>query len=219
MVEQGKTSAGVQELIGRIRDQGIQAAKDQADRIVKEAEIQAAKMVADAKAEVERMREKTLAEIEANRAAAMEALRLSARDTVLQLKSKVASSFEVFMKRLVTSATRDEELIKALVLVLAGHAVDEFIKDKEIHILLSDAILTGQSDEKLRQRGKQVILTLSSDMLREGIELIPSSEIEGGARVRLVKDQLEIDLSDRAIAKMLYERTLPRFRAIVEGVE
>ena len=116
MVEQGKTSAGVQELIGRIRDQGIQAAKDQADRIVKEAEIQAAKMVADAKAEVERMREKTLAEIEANRAAAMEALRLSARDTVLQLKSKVASSFEVFMKRLVTSATRDEELIKALVL-------------------------------------------------------------------------------------------------------
>jgi len=97
--------------------------------------------------------------------------------------------------------------------------VDEFIKDKEIHILLSDAILTGQSDEKLRQRGKQVILTLSSDMLREGIELIPSSEIEGGARVRLVKDQLEIDLSDRAIAKMLYERTLPRFRAIVEGVE
>ena len=219
MVEQSKTSAGVQELIGRIRDQGIQAAKDQADRVVKEAETQAAKMVADAKAEVDRMREKAQAEIEANRAAAMEALRLSARDTVLQLKSRVAASFEVFLKRLVTSATRDEELIKALVLVLAGHAVDEFIKDKEIHILLSDAILTGQSDEKLRQRGKQVILTLSSDMLREGIELIPSSEIEGGARVRLVKDQLEIDLSDRAITKMLYERTLPRFRAIVEGVE
>jgi len=30
--------------------------------------------------------------------------------------------------------------------------------------------------------------------------LIPSSDIEGGANVRLVKDKLEIDLSDKAIS-------------------
>jgi V/A-type H+-transporting ATPase subunit E len=56
-------------------------------------------------------------------------------------------------------------------------------------------------------------------MLREGVELIPSSEIEGGARVRLVKENLEIDLSDKAIAKLLYQRILPRFKALLEGSE
>jgi vacuolar-type H+-ATPase subunit E/Vma4 len=56
-------------------------------------------------------------------------------------------------------------------------------------------------------------------MLRAGVELIPSSDIEGGASVRLVKDKLEIDLSDKAISKLLYQRILPRFQAILEGSE
>jgi V/A-type H+-transporting ATPase subunit E len=219
MVEPNKTSSGVQELISRIRDKGVQAGKQEEEKILQKARGEAAKILADAKAESQALREKTQAEMEAYRAAALEALKLSVRDTVLQFKSKVASAFEVFVRRLVTSATRDEDLIKAIVLVLAGHAADEFIKDKEIQIFINDAILSGKSDPKLRARGKQTILALSSDMLREGIELIPSKEEKGGARVRLVKDKLEIDLSEKAIAQMLYQQIVPRFRAIVEGVE
>ena len=95
----------------------------------------------------------------------------------------------------------------------------ELIGDKEIEILISESILTGQPNEKLSERTKQTILGLSSEMLREGVELIPSSDIEGGASVRLVKDKLEIDLSDKAISKLLYQRILPRFQAILEGSE
>jgi V/A-type H+-transporting ATPase subunit E len=219
MVEANKTSSGVHELISRIRDEGVQAGKQEAEKVLQEARGEAARILADAQAESQALREKTQADVDAYRAAALESLKLSARDTVLQLKSKVASAFEVFVRRLVTSATRDEELIKAIVLVLAGRAADEFIKDKEIQILVNDAILTGKSDPKLRERGKQAILTLSSDMLREGIELVPSREEKGGARVRLVKDKLEIDLSEKAIAQMLYQQILPRFRAILEGIE
>ena len=47
----------------------------------------------------------------------------------------------------------------------------------------------------------------------------PSSEISAGASVRLVKEQLEIDLSDKAISRLLYQRILPRFKAIFEGSE
>jgi V/A-type H+-transporting ATPase subunit E len=219
MAEPTQTSSGVHELISRIRDEGVQAGKQEAEKILQKARAEAAKILTDAEAESQALRERTQADMEAYRAATLESLKLSARDTVLQLKSRVASAFEVFVSRLVTSATRDEELIKAIVLVLAGHAADEFIKDKEIQIFISDALLSGKADPKLRERGKQAILALSSDMLREGIELIPSSEEKGGARVRLVKDKVEIDLSEKAIARMLYEQILPRFRAIVEGIE
>jgi len=219
MIEPSKTSSGVSELIGRIRDQGVQAGKQEAEQILQKARAEAARILAEAEAQSQALRTKTEADMEAYRAAALESLKLSARDTVLQLKSKVASSFEVFVSRLVSSATRDEDLIKAIVLVLAGQAVDEFIKDKEIQVLINDAILTGRGDPKLRERGKQTILALSSDMLREGIELIPSGEETGGARVRLVKDKLEIDLSEKAIARMLYQQILPRFRSILEGIE
>ena len=217
--EQSKTGAGVQDLVDRIRDQGVLAATEKANKIIRDAEAKSAKMLADTKREVEQLRENARIEIEANHAAALEALKLSARDTMLQLKAKVASAFEVFVQRLVTSATRDEKFIKAIVLVLASHVEKELIGDKEIQILISESILTGQPNEKLGEHTKQIILGLSSEMLREGVELIPSSEIEGGASVRLVKDRLEIDLSDKAISKLLYQRILPRFQAILEGSE
>ena len=217
--EQSKAGAGVQNLVDRIRDQGVLAATEKANKILRDAEAKSAKMLADAKREVEQLCENARVEIESNHAAALEALKLSARDTVLQLEAKVASAFEVFVQRLVTSATRDEKFIKSIVLVLAGHAEKELIGNKEIEILISESILTGQPNEKLEERTKQTILGLSSEMLREGVELIPSSEIEGGASVRLIKDKLEIDLSDKAIARLLYQRILPRFKALLEGSE
>jgi V/A-type H+-transporting ATPase subunit E len=219
MTEQIKTESSVQALIDRIRDQGVQNANREAARIVAEAESKAAQLLADAQKQAEQMRMKAAADIEAERSAAEEALKLSARDTIQRLKNVVGAAFETFVRRLVTQTAQDRQLMNNLILVLAGHSAEEFIKDKDIQILLSKAILTGTSDPKLRELGKQTILSLSSGMLREGVQLIPSDSVEGGAKVRLVGEQLEIDLSDKAIAKMLSEHLLPRFQAILTAAE
>lgn len=216
---QNMASTGVQHLVDRIRDQGVQAANEQANKILRDAEAKAAALLAEARLEVTQLREQARIDIESNQTAALEALKLSARDAMLQLKAKVSSEFEVFVQRLVTSATSDEQFIKSIVLVLAGHVEKELIGDKEIQILISESLLSNEPNETLRERTKETILALSSEMLRAGVELIPSSDIEGGARVRLIKDKLEIDLSDKAVAKLLYQRILPRFRAILEGHE
>ena len=50
MAETTKTSSGVQELIDRIRDQGVQAAQEEADRLLRHARQQATEIVAQAKA-------------------------------------------------------------------------------------------------------------------------------------------------------------------------
>ncbi|EMI20770.1 V-type ATP synthase subunit E-like protein [Rhodopirellula maiorica SM1] len=216
MQENTNTSAGVQSLIERIRDQGVQAAEIEADRLLREARQQAAEIVAAAKAEAEAEQTKAKNEIEAHRTASLDALQLAARDTVLDLKARVVARFEDFVKRIVVKATHDEQLVRNLVLVLSGRAAEEFIQDKEIEVRISKALL---GEATLKEEGKQAILALSSDMLREGIELVPSHEVEGGARVQLVQDQLEIDLSDRAVARLISERMVPRFKAILEGAE
>ncbi len=219
MAETTQTSSGVQELIDRIRDQGVEAAREEADRLLRQARKQATDIVAQAKAEAEALQANCREDIEAYRQASMDALRLAARDTVLDLKARVVARFEEFVKRLVVSATRDKELVRSIVLVLAGHAAEEFIQDKEIEVRISTALLEGQTGPVFGDEGKLAILGLSSDMLREGLELVSDEEIEGGARVRLVQDKLEIDLSDRAIARMISQRLLPRFKAILEGAE
>ncbi|QDV64588.1 hypothetical protein [Crateriforma conspicua] len=216
MESNNQTSGGVQQLIDKIRDQGVQAAQTEADRILNDARAEAAAIIASAKAEAEQEKDKAKAEIDAHRSASLDALDLAARDAVLVLKSRVTERFEEFLSRMVVSATCDHELVRNLVLVLAGHAAEELIQDKEIHVRVSQALL---GETTLEDDAREAILALSSDMLREGIELMPTHEIEGGARVRLVQDQLEIDLSDRAVARLIAQRIVPRFRAILEGTE
>jgi V/A-type H+-transporting ATPase subunit E len=216
MHENTNASSSVQNLIERIRDQGVQAAETEADRLLRKARQEAAEIVAAAKAEAEAERSKAKSEIEAHRTASLDALQLAARDTVLDLKARVVKRFEQFVKRLVVSATHDEQLVRNIVLVLAGRAAEEFIQDKQIEVRISQALL---GEATLKEEGKQAVLALSSDMLREGIELIPSHEVEGGVRVQLVQDQLEIDLSDRAVARLISERMVPRFKTILEGAE
>lgn len=203
-------------MIERIRDQGVEAAQQEADRLLAKAKQQAADIIAQAKAEADAERAKAWAEIEAHRTASLDALQLAARDAVLELKARVINRFEEFVRRAVVTATADEQLIRNLVLVLAGRAAEEFIRDKEVEVRISKELL---GEAALEKEGRQAILSLSSDMLREGIQLMSDDEVEGGARVRLVKDKLEIDLSDRAVARLICQRMVPRFRAIVEGAE
>jgi hypothetical protein len=103
MAEITKTSSGVQELIDRIRDQGVQAARE-ADRLL-------------------RLRQRRKSSPKRNRAGppsegpdGIEAAcvdGLSRRSGCsLDLKARVMSRFEEFVKRLF-SATRDKELVAA----------------------------------------------------------------------------------------------------------
>lgn len=213
-------SAGVQDLISRIRDEGVESGKQEAGRLVSEAQLQATRLVEDARTEVEELRKKARAEIENEKNAALAALKLAARDTSLQLEADIVSAFEGYVKRLVSPALRDPELIQALVLVLAGHAVEKFVKDQEIRVFVSDVLFkeAGESSE-LDERAKQAVLGITGEILREGIELIPSSEVAGGARVQLVDENLEVDLTDETVHKVLLKHLLPRFRAILEGAE
>lgn len=213
-------SAGVQDLISRIRDEGVESGKQEAGRLVSKAQLQATRLVEDARTEVEELRKKAHAEIANEKNASLAALKLAARDTSLQLEADIVSAFEGYVKRLVSPALRDPELIQALVLVLAGHAVEKFVKDQEIRVFVSDVLFkeAGESSE-LDERAKQAVLGITGEILREGIELIPSSEVEGGARVRLVGENLEVDLTQETVHKVLMKHLLPRFRAILEGAE
>ena len=216
MEEQSPQASGVQELITRIRDDGVRAGEGKAEEIIAEARREAGRILAEARAEVEETRRKASEVIESNRSAALEALRLAARDTGLQLESAVLASFEEHVKRLVAPVTFDGTFITALILRLAGQATETYPADQELEILVSD-LLTGEDNEELDQRARESVLGISSNMLREGVEIIPSSEVEGGARVRVVGEDLEIDLTNEAISKLLLKHLLPRYRAILEG--
>jgi len=219
-----QTTSGVDELIRRVRDEGVGQAKETSEQMLSEARHEAARIVAEAEAEAQAARGEAAAEIAADKQAATEALQLAARDAVLELVAGVSRAFEEHVKRLVSSATMDEELVRTVVLLLAGKAAETVTLDKDLEITVSHALFgegaeSDEAREGLRERSKKQILAISREMLREGVELIPSSEVQGGAKVRLVDENLEIDLTDKAITALLVRYMQPRFVSILRGLE
>jgi V/A-type H+/Na+-transporting ATPase subunit E len=57
---------------------------------------------------------------------------------------------------------------------------------------------------------------LTGEMLREGVTFGVGEDIQAGVRVRLVDHDVEIDLSDEALAGFLARFLVPRFRQIMD---
>lgn len=218
MSSEEEQSSGVQELISRIRDDGVHAGEKKAEEIIAEARREATRILAQAQSEVEQIERASSAEVESFKSAALNALKLAARDTSLQLEAAVLASFEAHVKRLVAPVTYDGSFIRALVLVLAGQAAEQYPVDQALEILVSD-MLAGKEDEnaELDKIIRDSVLGISGTMLREGVEIIHSSQVAGGARVRVVGQDLEIDLTNEAISSLLLKHLLPRYRGILDG--
>lgn len=224
MAEDPKVPSGVQNLISRLRDDGVKAGQEEADRLIQEAQKQAAQIVAQARTEAEEIRSQAKGQIEAEQAAFQEALKLAFRDTRLKLASEIRTGFTAHVRRLVSVELEDRDFLRQCLMLVIGHATATLTKDQPLEILIAEKLFSQQEDGPTltlegQERLRHLVLGISREMLKEGIELKPASDVHGGLKVRLAGENLEIDLTDQALADLLLKFLLPKFRAIVEGVE
>ena len=225
MNEQREVASGVQELIARLRDDGVKAGREKAEQVLQEAREEAAKIVAEAKAEADEILRRAQAQIEMDRKACMGSLRTAIRDTELKMESELKADFAAHVRRLVSIEMGDREFVRQCILAVSGMATGHMVcEGQPVEVLLpKDLFETDEWGTRLTPDGKEkmhhLVLGISADMLREGVELKPSRNLERGIRVRLSGEDLEIDLSDQAISALLLENLLPRYQAIVRGEE
>jgi len=58
----------------------------------------------------------------------------------------------------------------------------------------------------------------SQSMLRDGVTFGFAKDQTGGLKIKLVDREIELDLSDQAVADAILVHLQPRFRALLEGV-
>lgn len=223
MADSNQQSSGVQALIQQLKQKGVEAGKKEAEAIEEEAHRRAAQIVAQAKAEAEEIQKQSRAHMEAERKAAEAALQSAYRDTVLRLVSALTTHFEDQVRRLVSRELREKEVIRKLILEVAGQATPRNLGAEPAEILLPTELvgvdaLRAKPEEVREGTLTHFVMEMSGEMLREGIELKPMGEGTPGIRIRLVGQDLEIDLTERAVADLLLKHLLPRYRAVLEGV-
>lgn len=219
------SSSGVDALIARLRDEGVEAGRGEAERIVREAREQANRILEKAQKEARERLDAAHKEADAYRAAGEEALRTAMRDTVLDMKATLMERFSSDVRRLVSHHLQDPELIRQMILEVAGRARENAAigESDRLDVLLPEEVV---GLEELRQNPAEVgsgrltglVLGLTGDMLRGGVTFSSSGEGHAGIRIRAVDEDITFDLTEQAVADLLLQHLQPRFRAVFEGV-
>ena len=219
----GATSQGVDSLITRLREDGVAAGRAEAERIKAEAEKEAAALVAAAKADAHKYLADARKSADRYRAAGEEALNTAMRDAVLTMKSGLISQFQADVKRMVSKTTTDPDMLRQMVLELVGRARDASDAGKDTDVILPAEVIRPEAiveNPELIQSGQitDFVLSLTEAMLEKGVTLYAADDFQGGIRARVRGRDVELDLSDEAIAALIMQHLQPRFRATMEGV-
>jgi len=219
MATKPKLQSGVDELIAKLRVDGVKAGKDEAKRMVSDAQAKAMSNVSKAKDDADTMLKDAREKIDKEVKAAKASLKTAVRDTELMLESELKAYFSAHVKRLVSEELKDPEFMKVLILTVAGRTCPELPEKEGYEVLMPSEMLKKEISPKAKKRMHDLVLGISGDMLRDGVEIKGDDDQRPGLRVKLNDKDLEIDLTDNAISDVLLQYLLPRYRAIVSGEE
>lgn len=217
------TAHGVEALITRLRDEGVAEGRERAQKVIAEAESRARWLLEQAQEEADLLRENARQDAERYRASGEQALSVAARDAILSLKSSLGQVFSREIERLVSDEMRSQELLRQLILTVAGRAREHFDATERLEILLPREAF---GLEELRRKpselaeGELTVLVRSvmADSLRDGVTFAAADDDRPGLRIRLVDRGITVDLTDLSVAALLQEHLQPRFRALLEGI-
>jgi V/A-type H+-transporting ATPase subunit E len=207
-------SSGVQELVQKLREEGVAAGRREAEQIVAAAREEAARILAEARREAEERTRASHAMIETERRAAHAALDLASRDALLQLREQLEGAFAQRLQSLVAAALREPQVLAELVVDALRHALAEDRSGDRAQLLVPESVA---QDTQAAHAIDTLAATLSRDVLAGGVELVREPRAGAGVRVHLAEHGIELAVTDEALAALLLERLLPRFRALFEA--
>ncbi len=214
-------SAGVEGLINRLRDQGIEQGRSQAEALITAAQQQAAEIIAAATAEAETIVMKGKEESKKLKIAGEDAIRLAMRDTVLAMEGDLLNEFVNRLRLMVKGVLADPAFLERLILEVASKAATA-LADKRAELLLPSEFVSLEDLKKKPEEARpgtlmQFVQSLSGGMLREGMSFGVSDEGAAGIKIRLVDEDVQIELTENAVNSLLIRHMLPRFRALLRG--
>ena len=226
-------SQGVQSLIDRLHDDGVNQGKSAGKKIVAEAESRAEWILQQAEEEAIRIRDVAEKEARFITESGAGALEMAYRDIFISLKNNLLDQFSSRIQSVVSIALSDEGLLKSMILEISNGVVTDAKgsekpegdadNDVDVELLLPKEII-GLED--LRKNPNQLkdspllafIATQTMLMLENGVTIGAGDHHESGIVVRMNKGEVELELTDKALSRLLLQHLQPRFRALIEGI-
>jgi len=188
----------LQELINKIKSEGVASAEKQAAAIVEEAEKKAGAIVSDAECKAKAIIDAAKQKEEQMVRSGKDALAHAGRDLILNLRSSIISLFDAILEEEAGVVLSGKALESAVTAIISSWStedagkVDVLLPEKEL------AALAGSLKKKLA--GK----------LAEGIEIKPAAELSAGFRISVKDGSAYYDFTPAEIAAVLSQYLNPR---------
>lgn len=190
--------AQLKELIEKIRQDGVETAEQEAEKIISEAKKEADGIIEDAEKRAKEMIENAKKENRRQEQAGKEALVQAGRDLIISLEKKITQVFDELIK----SETGE---------VLEGKTFENILADmiKEWVKTRSDSLTVLLSQEDLKQLEGSLKKKLTAE-LKKGVEIKPTDAVERGFYISEKEGSSYYNFSAEGIAEIISEYVNPR---------
>ena len=202
------SNTNLNDLIQKIKSEGIQEAEKKSEEIVKEARITAAKILNEAWHNANAITENAEEEVRRRERISKTALEQAARDIILRIRESLTEIFDSLMKRDFQDLLSGNTLETVLMKLIGGWQRD---KSGDLNLEL----FLNESDRKTLLEG---FLSKLQDEIRAGIELNVHPNIERGFRIGMKGSHVSYDFTDEGIAEVLSEYLNPRFYKFLDSL-
>ncbi len=184
-----QVAAGVETLIARLRDEGVEAGRTQAQEIVAQAQADARQALDQARQQAERIVADASRQAETLEQSGREALELALRDAVLAMKTRLTERFRGEVSQLLGEEQQRQEILERMILEVVGRVRTEADRSERIEVLLPARAVglaeLSQNPEELAQGAlTQFVRLVSAGMLRDGVSFGVADDLAGGLRLR-----------------------------------
>lgn len=204
--ESSKTN--LDDLIQKIKDEGIGEAERKSEKIIKEARLAASEILHKAGLDAAAIIKEAEERIRKKEGISKIALEQAARDIILSIRRSLTEIFNSLIKREYQSVLSGKVLKTVLVKLIEGWQKND-MGDTNIELLLSE------SDRDTLFEG---FLSKLKEELKSGIELKIHPDIEGGFRIGVKDSHVYYDFTDEGIADVLAEYLNPRFYDFIDSL-
>ncbi|MCB1115196.1 MAG: V-type ATP synthase subunit E [Chlamydiia bacterium] len=202
-VDTGKEK--VKKICEVLKKETIDPAKKEGEAIVAKAHAEAEKIVENARKEAARIHDDAKRKIEEERNVFQASIHLAAKKGVDQLKQEIEQNlFSPELKKLLGAKMNEADVVAQLISAIVGALEKEGVSGDLIGIVSKEVDVKAVNQALLKG--------IAGKLKGNGVEI---GEIEGGAQVKIVDENLTIDLSEDATKKLLARFVRDDFRSVI----
>ena len=198
----------LQELLDKIKKDGVEVAEGEAKAIVDSAKAEAEKIISDAKAKAEKIISDAKAENEKIVRSGEDAITQAGRNLLISFRQSVATELSAVVGEKVKAVYSSDALAETIAKV-----VENWSKNPNTDNL--SVILNSGDLEKFEAT---LLSALKSKML-DGVTLKPNDNFDGGFRIAVNNGAAYYDYSAEAVTEMLSNYLSPKVTELLKKAE